>query len=79
MFCQDLLPASGCQLEGLQPFQCHRSAKSALISLHTKQCYGHVQALQDAAAIDAKASSGSAITPLCGLPLAVKDAIDVEG
>ena len=39
----------------------------------------YIQALQDAAAIDAKAANGSDITPLCGLPLAVKDAIDVVG
>ena len=39
----------------------------------------YLQALQDAASIDAKAANGSDITPLCGLPLAVKDAIDVEG
>ena len=39
----------------------------------------HMQALQDAAAIDEKAAKGSDITPLCGLPLAVKDAIDVVG
>ena len=38
-----------------------------------------VQVLADAAAIDAKAASGGTITPLCGLPLAVKDTIDVEG
>ena len=35
--------------------------------------------LADAAAIDAKAAAGGTITPLCGLPLAVKDTIDVEG
>ncbi len=35
--------------------------------------------MADAAAIDAKASSGQSILPLCGLPLAVKDAIDVVG
>ncbi len=33
----------------------------------------------DAAAIDAKYDAGESITPLCGLPLAVKDAIDVLG
>lgn len=38
-----------------------------------------MQVLADAAAIDAKAAAGGAITPLCGLPLAVKDTIDVEG
>lgn len=38
-----------------------------------------LQALHDAAVIDAKAANGSDITPLCGLPLAVKDAIDVLG
>lgn len=38
-----------------------------------------VQVLSDAAAIDAKASAGQSILPLCGLPLAVKDAIDVVG
>ena len=38
-----------------------------------------MQVLADAAAIDAKAAAGGTITPLCGLPLAVKDTIDVEG
>lgn len=37
------------------------------------------QVLADAAAVDAKAARGETITPLCGLPLAVKDTIDVEG
>lgn len=41
--------------------------------------YNVTQALQDAAAVDAKAANGSSIRPLCGLPLAVKDAIDVLG
>ena len=40
---------------------------------------GCAQVLQDAAAIDAKAANGANVTPLCGLPLAVKDAIDVLG
>ena len=35
--------------------------------------------MADAAAIDAKYDAGESITPLCGLPLAVKDAIDVLG
>ena len=35
--------------------------------------------MEDAAAIDAKYDAGESITPLCGLPLAVKDAIDVLG
>ena len=35
--------------------------------------------MADAAAIDAKAASGQSIKPLCGLPLAVKDSIDVLG
>ena len=35
--------------------------------------------LEDAAAIDAKAASGQSILPLCGLPVAVKDSIDVIG
>ena len=35
--------------------------------------------LADAAAIDDKYEAGESITPLCGLPLAVKDAIDVLG
>lgn len=38
-----------------------------------------LQVLADAAAIDAKYDAGESITPLCGLPLAVKDAIDVLG
>lgn len=38
-----------------------------------------MQALQDAAAVDAKAANGTDVKPLCGLPLAVKDAIDVQG
>ena len=38
-----------------------------------------MQVLADAAAVDDKAASGGDITPLCGLPLAVKDTIDVEG
>ncbi|KAL0017720.1 hypothetical protein WJX77_008688 [Trebouxia sp. C0004] len=37
------------------------------------------QVLADAAAVDAKAAAGQSITPLCGLPLAVKDSIDVQG
>ena len=36
-----------------------------------------VQVLQEAAAVDAKAAAGQSILPLCGLPLAVKDSIDV--
>ena len=35
------------------------------------------QVLDDAAAVDAKYEAGESILPLCGLPLAVKDAIDV--
>jgi mandelamide amidase len=35
--------------------------------------------LADAAAVDAKAAAGQDIKPLCGLPLAVKDSIDVLG
>ncbi|KAL3134878.1 hypothetical protein ABBQ32_007844 [Trebouxia sp. C0010 RCD-2024] len=35
--------------------------------------------LADAAAVDAKAATGASIEPLCGLPLAVKDSIDVLG
>ena len=38
-----------------------------------------MQVLADAAAVDAKAAKGQDITPLCGLPLAVKDSIDVLG
>ena len=38
-----------------------------------------MQVIADAQAIDDKYARGEAITPLCGLPLAVKDAIDVEG
>jgi len=38
-----------------------------------------LQLMADAAAIDAKAASGRSIGPLCGLPLAVKDSIDVLG
>ncbi len=38
-----------------------------------------LQLMADAAAIDAKAASGQSIKPLCGLPLAVKDSIDVLG
>lgn len=37
-----------------------------------------VQALAEADAIDAKAAAGQDITPLCGLPLAVKDSTDVK-
>lgn len=37
------------------------------------------QVLGEAAAMDAKYDRGEPITPLCGLPLAVKDTIDVEG
>lgn len=39
----------------------------------------HLQLMADAAAIDAKAANGHSIEPLCGLPLAVKDSIDVLG
>ena len=35
--------------------------------------------MADAAAVDAKYAKGETITPLCGLPLAVKDTIDVQG
>ena len=35
--------------------------------------------MEDARAIDAKAAAGGDVRPLCGLPLAVKDSIDVEG
>ena len=35
--------------------------------------------LNEATAIDAKADSGESILPLCGLPLAVKDSVDVVG
>ena len=38
-----------------------------------------MQVLAEAAAVDAKHDRGELITPLCGLPLAVKDTIDVEG
>lgn len=38
-----------------------------------------MQVLAEAAAVDAKHDRGEPITPLCGLPLAVKDTIDVEG
>ena len=38
-----------------------------------------VQVLADAATVDAKAARNESITPLCGLPLAVKDSIDVLG
>lgn len=38
-----------------------------------------MQALSDASAMDDKYNAGEAITPLCGMPLAVKDAIDVLG
>ena len=41
--------------------------------------YNYDQVLADAAAVDAAAAAGQDVTPLCGLPLAVKDAIDVEG
>lgn len=45
-----------------------------------QQCFTVLsQVLQDAAAVDAKAERGEDIRPLCGLPLAVKDAIDVVG
>ena len=40
---------------------------------------GMLQALAEAKAVDAKAASGGDIKPLCGLPLAVKDSIDVAG
>lgn len=47
---------------------------------NTKHCSLPVlQVLADAAAVDAKAASGASIEPLCGLPLAVKDSIDVLG
>ena len=39
----------------------------------------HVQALADADAVDARAAAGENTSPLCGLPLAVKDSIDVKG
>ena len=38
-----------------------------------------LQVLADAAAVDAKAATGASIEPLCGLPIAVKDSIDVLG
>ena len=41
--------------------------------------HDHVQVLADAAAVDAKAARGESIRPLCGLPIAVKDSIDVKG
>ena len=43
----------------------------------TYLCY--LQSLAQADAIDAKAAAGEDVTPLCGLPLAVKDSTDVEG
>ncbi|DBA85384.1 TPA: hypothetical protein ACH3X2_006062 [Trebouxia sp. C0005] len=46
---------------------------NAFISLN------RTQVLADAAAVDAKYANGETITPLCGLPLAVKDTIDVQG
>ncbi|KAL3163281.1 hypothetical protein ABBQ32_009676 [Trebouxia sp. C0010 RCD-2024] len=46
---------------------------NAFISLNRSQV------LAEAAAVDAKHDRGEPITPLCGLPLAVKDTIDVEG
>ena len=36
-----------------------------------------MQVLDDAAAVDAKYEAGESILPLCGLPVAVKDSIDV--
>eukprot|EP00891_Asterochloris_glomerata_P007936 jgi/Astpho2/7936/fgenesh1_pg.00118_%23_37_t len=41
--------------------------------------FNRTKVLEEAAAIDAKAAAGQSITPLCGLPLAVKDTIDVLG
>lgn len=38
-----------------------------------------IQVLAEAQAIDDKYERGESILPLCGLPLAVKDAIDVLG
>ena len=38
-----------------------------------------LKVLDEAAQIDAKAASGENILPLCGLPLAVKDSVDVVG
>lgn len=38
-----------------------------------------LQVLADATAVDDKYTNGGTITPLCGLPLAVKDSIDVSG
>eukprot|EP00891_Asterochloris_glomerata_P009220 jgi/Astpho2/9220/Aster-07177 len=46
------------------------SCINAFIGLNT------TRVLQEAAAVDAKAAAGQSITPLCGLPLAVKDSID---
>lgn len=39
----------------------------------------HVQVLQEAKAIDASKAAGNDTGPLCGLPFAVKDNIDVVG
>ena len=41
--------------------------------------HAHLQALADAQAIDEQAEAGESVEPLCGLPLAVKDSIDVSG
>lgn len=46
---------------------------NAFISLNRSQI------LADATAVDDKYTNGGTITPLCGLPLAVKDSIDVSG
>ncbi|KAL0030242.1 hypothetical protein WJX77_004786 [Trebouxia sp. C0004] len=47
--------------------------------INSFQTLNRTKLMADAAAIDAKAASGQSIEPLCGLPLAVKDSIDVLG
>ncbi|KAL0048166.1 hypothetical protein WJX82_009095 [Trebouxia sp. C0006] len=47
--------------------------------INSFQTLNRTKLMADAAAIDAKAASGQSIKPLCGLPLAVKDSIDVLG
>ena len=62
-----------CLSEFLSPFLCI----GGFISFYG---VSHIlKVLDDAAAIDAKAENGESILPLCGLPLAVKDSLDVVG
>ena len=55
----------------------------SVLPLRHFTCYTCVtlflQILADASAVDAKASAGEDVGPLCGLAFAVKDNIDVAG